>query len=48
MGLDTVAEAVQAGAEILAAGSAVFGQGDPKANVQRLLKVVRETSLQKV
>ncbi len=48
MGLDTVAEAVQAGAEILVAGNAVFGQGDPKANAQKLLQAAREATLQKV
>ena len=46
--LDTVAEAVDAGAEILVAGNAVFGQGDPKANAQKLLKAAREVALQKV
>jgi ribulose-phosphate 3-epimerase len=46
--LDTVAEAVDAGAEILVAGNAVFGQGDPKTNAQKLLKAAREAALQKV
>ncbi len=36
--LDTVAEVVRAGAEILVAGNAVFGQGDPKHNAEKLLK----------
>jgi ribulose-phosphate 3-epimerase len=44
----TVAEVVRAGAEILVAGNAVFGQGDPKTNVQKLLKMATEASLQKV
>ena len=48
IGLHTVAEAVQAGAEILVAGNAVFGQGDPRTNAQRLLKAAREATLQKV
>jgi ribulose-phosphate 3-epimerase len=44
----TVAEVVRAGAEILVAGNAVFGQGDPKTNAQKLLKMATEASLQKV
>jgi len=46
--LDTVAEVVRAGAEILVAGNAVFGHGDPKSNAQRLLKAAVEATLQKV
>jgi ribulose-phosphate 3-epimerase len=46
--LDTVAEVVRAGAEILVAGNAVFGSGDPKTNAQRLLKAATEATLQKV
>ena len=46
--LDTVAEVVRAGAEILVAGNAVFGQGDPKINAQRLLKAAVEATLQRV
>jgi ribulose-phosphate 3-epimerase len=46
--LDTVAEVVQAGAEILVAGNAVFGKGDPKSNAQKLLKAATEAVLQKV
>jgi ribulose-phosphate 3-epimerase len=45
--LDTVAEIVQAGAEILVAGSAVFGKGDPKANAEELLKAAGEATLQR-
>ena len=45
--LDTVAEIVQAGAEILVAGSAVFGKGDPKTNAEKLLNAAREATLQK-
>ena len=44
----TVADVVRAGAEILVAGNAVFGQGDPKTNAQKLLKMATEASLQKV
>ena len=46
--LDTVAEVVRAGAEILVAGNAVFGQGDPKSNAQKLLKAAVEATLQRV
>jgi ribulose-phosphate 3-epimerase len=44
----TVTEVVRAGAEILVAGNAVFGQGDPKSNAQKLLKVASEATLLKV
>jgi ribulose-phosphate 3-epimerase len=46
--LDTVAEVVRAGAEILVAGNAVFGKGDPRENAQKLLKAATEATLQKV
>jgi ribulose-phosphate 3-epimerase len=46
--LDTVAEVVRAGAEILVAGSAVFEHGDPKNNAQKLLKAALDATLQKV
>jgi ribulose-phosphate 3-epimerase len=46
--LDTVAEVVRAGAEILVAGSAVFGEGDPKTNAQKMLKAATEATLLKV
>ncbi len=46
--LDTVGEIVRAGAEILVAGSAVFGKGDPKANAAALLEAARSASLQRV
>src|SRR3989454_2159254 len=48
IGLDTVADVVRAGAEILVAGNAVFGQGDPKSNAQKLLKAAVEATLQRV
>jgi len=48
VGLDTVARVVQAGAEILVAGNAVFSHGDPMTNAQTLLKVALEATLQKV
>ncbi len=46
--LDTVGDVVRAGAEILVAGNAVFGKGDPKSNAQKLLKAATEATLQKV
>jgi ribulose-phosphate 3-epimerase len=46
--LDTVADVVHAGAEILVAGNAVFGKGDPKQNAQVLLEAARNATLQKV
>ncbi len=46
--LDTVQQVVRAGAEILVAGNAVFGHGDPKANAQALMKAAYEATLQRV
>jgi len=46
--LGTVAEVVRAGAEILVAGNAIFGKGDPKVNARELLKTAVEATLQKV
>jgi len=46
--LDTVTEVVRAGAEILVAGNAVFGQGDAKQNASALLEAARSASLQRV
>jgi ribulose-phosphate 3-epimerase len=46
--METVGEVVRAGAEILVAGNAVFGKGDPKANASALLEAARSASLQKV
>src|SRR5450631_1841604 len=45
---DTAAVVVRAGAEILVAGNAIFGQGDPKSNAQNLLKTAHEATLLKV
>jgi ribulose-phosphate 3-epimerase len=46
--LETVGEVVRAGAEILVAGNAVFGKGDPTINAQKLLKAASEATLLKV
>jgi ribulose-phosphate 3-epimerase len=45
---DTVGEVVRAGAEILVAGNAVFGEGDPISNARSLLKMATEARLQRV
>jgi ribulose-phosphate 3-epimerase len=46
--LETVQQIVRAGAEILVAGNAVFGKGDPKTNAQALLKAAFDATLQRV
>ena len=46
--LATVVDVVRAGAEILVAGNAVFGSGDPTRNVAGLLKAASEAALVKV
>ena len=46
--LDTVSDIVRAGVEILVAGNAVFGKGDPKQNAHALLEAARSATLQKV
>jgi len=45
---DTIADAVRAGVEVLVAGNAVFGHGNPRENTQRLLKLATEATLQRV
>ena len=44
----TVADIVRAGAEILVAGSAIFGQGDPCENAKRLLASAFEAAKEPV
>ena len=46
--MDTVADVVRAGAEILVAGNAVFGKGDAKVNAEALLDAARSASLLRV
>jgi ribulose-phosphate 3-epimerase len=46
--LDTVTEVVRAGAQVLVAGNAVFGHGDPKEQAQKLLKAATEATWQQV
>ncbi len=45
---ETIGEIVRAGAEILVAGNAVFGKGEAKKNVEKLLASAKEATLQKV
>jgi ribulose-phosphate 3-epimerase len=45
---DNIAEVVRAGVEIVVAGNSVFGQGSPRENTQRLLKLATEATLQRV
>ena len=46
--LETVADVVHAGAEILVAGNAVFGKGDPKNNAEALLKAATEAAMLRI
>jgi ribulose-phosphate 3-epimerase len=46
--LDTVGDVVRSGAEILVAGNAVFGKGNPKEQAQQLIKAATEATWQKV
>jgi len=46
--LETVGDVVRAGAEILVAGNAVFGRGDPKKNAEALLKAAADAALIRV
>jgi ribulose-phosphate 3-epimerase len=48
VGMDTVADVVRAGAEILVAGNAVFGKGDAAVNAAELLDAARSASLLRV
>jgi len=48
IGRDNIAEVVRAGAEILVAGNAVFGKGNPTNNVEDLLRAAREATMQRV
>jgi ribulose-phosphate 3-epimerase len=43
--LDTVADVVRAGAELLVAGNAVFGNGDIRQNASKLLQAARSAAL---
>ncbi len=43
--LETVADVVKAGAELLVAGNAVFGHGDIRGNAAKLLEAARAAGL---
>jgi ribulose-phosphate 3-epimerase len=43
--LHTVGEVVRAGADLLVAGNAVFGHGDPKENAAKLLQAARSATM---
>lgn len=46
--LETVGDVVRAGAEILVAGSAVFGSGDPKEQAEQMIRAATEATTIKV
>jgi ribulose-phosphate 3-epimerase len=46
--MDTVADVVRSGAEVLVAGSAVFGKGNPKEQAQQLIKAATAATWQQV
>ena len=46
--LETVASVVRAGAQVLVAGSAVFGKGSPKEQAELLIKAATEATWQQV
>ena len=48
IGFDTVSEVVRSGGEILVAGNAIFGKGDPKSNAEKLLKTAQDAMMLKV
>jgi len=48
LGLENVAEAVRAGAEIIVAGSSIFHTSDPAEAVRRMRQVASEALVQKV
>jgi ribulose-phosphate 3-epimerase len=43
--MDTIADVVRAGADLLVAGNAVFGHGDAKQNAKQLLDLARAATL---
>lgn len=48
MAIDTIADAVRAGVEVLVAGNGVFSNGNATENTRRLLTLAREAMLQRV
>ncbi len=45
MALDTIGDAVRSGVEIIVAGNAVFGHGDPAENVRQLLRTAQQATM---
>ena len=45
---ETIVPVVRAGAELLVAGNAVFGKGNPTSNTRNLLQAARQATLQQV
>jgi ribulose-phosphate 3-epimerase len=45
---DTIAQVVEAGAELLVAGSAVFGEGRPEQNARELLQAAQMAAAERV
>jgi ribulose-phosphate 3-epimerase len=45
--VDTISDVVRAGAEVLVAGSAIFGHGDVRRNVEQLLQAARQATVQR-
>jgi ribulose-phosphate 3-epimerase len=46
--LETISSVVEAGADLLVAGNAVFGKGDPAANARKLLEAAQRAALPSV
>ncbi len=45
---DNVAEAVRAGVDWVVAGNSVYGTGDPRASVERMLRIAQDATLQHI
>ena len=46
--LETVSDVVRSGAEVLVAGNAVFGKGDPRINAEKLLRTAQDAMMLRV
>lgn len=45
---ESIGDVVRSGGEILVAGNAIFGEGNPKSNAERLLKTAQDAMMLKV
>jgi len=45
---DNVAETVRAGVDWIVAGNSVYGTGDPRASVERMLRIAQDATLQHI